>query len=221
MVRSGLALVAAAVAVAGVSSSALANFITITYNNTSPSRSVSISTNSGSQFNNITAGKANFTGDTNNPAGLQGMFMGFCLELAQGISAGNTYTNYYVEPLTGVPDPGTNISAAKADRIAELWGEEYVNLDTADEFAAFQIAIWEIVTDNTLSLTSGTLRVGSGSVRTLANTMLAKVDGQGPRAAGLFAIASDHNQDFVVPAPGAGVLAFSGLVLGLSRRRRA
>lgn len=219
MVRSGLALGVACVA--GFASSASAGFITITYNNTTPSRSVSISTNSGSQFNNITAGKANFTGDTNNPVGLQGMFMGFCLELAQSVSAGNTYTSYYVEPLTGVPDPGSNISATKADRIAELWGEEYANLDTADEFAAFQVAIWEIVTDNTLSLTGGTFRVGSGTVRTLATSMLLKVDGQGPRAAGLFAIASEYKQDFVVPAPGSGVLALGGILLGLSRRRRA
>jgi hypothetical protein len=219
MIRSVFASIVASGVLAASATNALATF-SVTFNGVSPSKSLSVSSDYGSSYHYLTAGKFNFTGNASNPPGLQTGFSGFCIELTQSVSTGHTYSDYTVTALASAPVPGTAMGAAKADRIAELWGRQYDGLSTADDYAAFQLAIWEIVNDNSLSLTSGKLRAAPSTVRTLASQWLAKIDGTGPKTQGLYAITSANHQDFIVPAPGAGVLAIGGFLFGISRRRR-
>jgi uncharacterized protein (TIGR03382 family) len=213
---------AVAVAMVALAGQAQASF-GVTFNGISPSSSVSISTNSGSSYNNTTAGKNNFTGDTNAPEDLKGSFSGFCIQLNQGITNGNTYNDFNVTSLALAPTPGTAMGTAKAALVSELWGRFYSGLNSSTKYAAFQVAIWEIVTDSGLSLTGGTFRAASSSVRTQAQTYLNALNGSGPLAS-LQGLTSSTRQDFVVPmtqipAPGVATLALAGLAL-VSRRRR-
>jgi hypothetical protein len=217
-----LPLAVSAVAALALAAVATATPVTVTYNGVSPSRSVSLSKNSGGTYSNFTAGLVNLTGAVSNPTDLRGAFQAFCIDINQSISNGNTYTNFNTANLQDAPIPTSPMGATKAGQIAELWGEERSTLSSSDSYAAFQIAIWEIVNDTGLSLTGGTFRAASGTVRTLAQNMLNKVDGVGPSAS-LYAIASPTVQDFVVPvipAPGAAALGLMGLAMAARRNRR-
>lgn len=212
------AFVIAAAALAITAGSAQAVFVQ--FNGVSPSRSVSLSKNSGGSYNNYTVGRNNLTGNASNPEGLQGDFVGFCIDINQSISSGNSYTSFSVTPLANAPIPSSAMGITKANYIAEMWANEFTGLNSSDKYAAFQVAIWEIINDSGLSLTGGTFRAASGTVRTLAQSFLSKLDGIGTLAP-VYAIASPYKQDFVVPAPGAAGLALGGLLLGVSRRRRS
>lgn len=215
-VPSAFVLAAAALAI----SAPTAEAVFVQFNGVSPSRSVSLSRNSGGSYSNYTVGRNNLTGNASNPEGLKGSFVAFCIDINQSISSGNSYTDFVVTPLASAPIPGSAMGATKANSIAELWANEFTGLNTADQYAAFQVAVWEIINDTGLSLTGGIFRAASGTVRTLAQGFLSKLDGVGPYAP-VYAIASPTKQDFVVPAPGAAGLALGGLLLGVSRRRRS
>jgi len=135
----------------------------------------------------------------------------------------------------------TNIGGmgvTKANELRELFGRFYpvfgVPLDQ-QHAAALQIAIWEIVRED-----SGTLNVYGGNTRfrnesvagtiALAQTYLDQIDGHGPLARGLLALISGTpsvpgTQDLVVqeavPEPGTlGLAAFACVAfLGVIRRR--
>ena len=217
-------LVSSAVVSLVLTAAANATPVTVTYNGVNPSVSVSLSRNSGSSFSNYTAGLVNLTGAVTNPTDLRGAFTAFCIDISQSISNGTSYTNFNTAALADAPIPTSPMGAAKADQLAELWSEERSLLSTSNDYAAFQVAVWEIVSDTGRSLTGGTFRAASGTVRTLAQNMLNKVDGVGARAS-LYAIASPTVQDFVVPtppvpAPGAAGLALLGLGMAVRRNRR-
>ena len=217
-------LVSSAVVSLVLSAVANATPVTITYNGVSPSATISLSKNSGSSFSNYTAGLVNLTGTVTNPADLRGAFTAFCIDINQSISNGNTYTDFNTAALANAPIPTTPMGAAKADQLSELWAAERSLLSTSNDYAAFQVAIWEIVNDTGHSLSGGTFKAASGTIRTLAQAMLDKVDGVGARAS-LYAIASPTTQDFVVPtppipAPGAAGLALLGFGMAVRRNRR-
>jgi hypothetical protein len=216
-----LSLAASAVATLALAAVATATPVTVTYNGVSPNKTVSLSKTSGvsGSFNNYTAGLVNLTGAASNPTTLRGAFTAFCIDINQSISNGNTYTNFNTALLQDAPIPTSPMGAAKADQISQLWANERSLLSSSDSYAAFQVAVWEIVNDTGLSLTGGTFRAASGTVRTLAQSYLDKVDGNGPRAS-LYAIASPTAQDFVVPAPGAAALGLMGLGMAARRNRR-
>lgn len=217
-----LSLAVSAVAALALAAVATATPVTVTYNGVSPSRSVSLSKNSGGSFDNYSAGLNNLTGAVSNPADLRGAFTAFCIDINQSISNGSTYTNFNTAALQDAPIPTSPMGASKADKIAQLWFNERSILSSADSYAAFQVAIWEIVNDTGLSLTGGTFRAASGTVRTLAQGYLNKIDGTGGRTA-LYAISSPTKQDFVVPtipAPGAAGLGLLGLGMAARRNRR-
>jgi hypothetical protein len=167
-----------------------------------------------------------------------GMFWAFCIELEEFIDEGNI-TTFDVLPLDqGGPVGGMGL--ARADQIAELIGAVYpdfsVPLASADEYAALQIAIWEIIYE-----TDAMLAVGSGfaqffnapaAILDLADDYLALVDGIGDRALGLAALVNDNanperrgRQDmlvqFPVPEPGTLGLALLGLGAAFGLRRRS
>jgi hypothetical protein len=218
-----LSLTVSAVAALSLAAVATATPVTVTYNGVSPSKTVSLSKNSGGTFSNYSAGLVNLTGAVSNQADLRGAFTAFCIDINQSISNGNTYSDFNTAALQNAPIPTSPMGAAKADQIAQLWYNERSILSSADSYAAFQVAIWEIVNDTGLSLSGGSFRAASSTVRTLAQGYLNKVDGTGGRSS-LYAIASPTAQDFVVPgpipAPGAAALGLMGLGMAARRNRR-
>lgn len=219
-----LSLAVSAVATLALAAVATATPVTVTYNGVSPSKTVSLSKNSGGSYSNYSAGLVNLTGAVSNQADLRGAFTAFCIDINQSISNGNTYTNFNTAALQDAPIPTSPMGAGKADQISQLWFNERSILSSADSYAAFQVAIWEIVNDSGLSLSGGSFRAASGTVRTLAQGYLDKIDGIGGRSA-LYAISSPTAQDFVVPglipAPGAAGLGLLGLGMAARRNRRS
>jgi hypothetical protein len=179
------------------------------------------SINSGGSFQFSFAGQFNWTRDNVMPgtyAGLQGQFATFCIEIGQRVDFGNTY-DFFVDTVASSPI-GTPMGAAKAGQLAELFGRFFGGLTTNDDYAAFQVAIWEITTDNSTDVTSGLFQIRNNAVVSgLANTMLGALNGTGPTM-NLLALQSRTNQDQIfVPAPGALALAGLGGLLAARRKR--
>lgn len=217
-------LVSSAVVSLALAAAANATPVIVTYNGVSPGATVSLSRNSGSSFSNYNAGLVNLTGAASNPVDLRGAFTAFCIDLNQSISNGQTYNDFNTAALASAPIPNTPMGAVKADQLAELWAAERSLLSTSNDYAALQVAIWEIINDTGLSLSGGTFKAASSTIRTLAQGFLNKVDGNGARAS-LYAISSPSVQDFVVPnpqipAPGAAGLALLGFGMAVRRNRR-
>ena len=165
------------------------------------------------------------------------VFWTFCVEPAQGISAGTSYT-YDINPLQNAP---TNVSggmgAIKADLLRELYGRYYSTFQqtlTVVNASALQIATWEIIRE-----TTATYNVSTGSIQfkdaaspnpnfaaivLAANTMLSSLNGTGPMLTQLYSIQHATNQDLAfrsevtIPEPGTCVL--TALALALAWRRR-
>ncbi len=112
------------------------------------------------------------------------------------------------------------MGAVRADAIRELWGLFHSSLDNADEVAGFQLAIWKIlyeptITENpnaSMDITTGHFRVtDSGAFVGYANAYLASIvsDGQyrtDDLADNLYAISSDQFQDQIVQLPSPPIL---------------
>jgi hypothetical protein len=114
--------------------------------------------------------------------------------------------------------------------LSRLFGNYYAGLSTNNQYAAFQIAIWEIVYENRnnpYDTGSGDVSfTGNSSATSLADTYLATVTaGTGPLT-GIVSLAAKGQQDMIVavPLPGAslaGLALMAGLAgIGAFRRRR-
>jgi hypothetical protein len=153
-------------------------------------------------------------------------FKGFCIELTQFISGGNTYTFSAVDPstVTQVANKATVVN-----RLQELWGNYYSStVGNAANANAFQLAVWETIYDSTFDLTSGNFRSASANAtlsgwkRTADGTDLANWNkfyaGQQ-----IVALTSPDTQDQITvangtvypPASGNPVPAPAGVWLGL------
>jgi hypothetical protein len=184
-----------------------------------------------------------------NPAGLNGAFTSFCIDLKDWVSIGGTFT-YTLSDLQSAPilngdGAGINtglaggMGADKANVLSLLFGQHYKDVVNADTAGAFQAAIWEIVYEDTVPTFADydvkTLNPGSTtwgfkvnsptSVTATANDWLHGLNSAGPRMS-LAAIMSDQYQDqiIVVPTPSAvtagfGLLGTLGLA-GIIQRRR-
>jgi hypothetical protein len=175
-------------------------------------------------------------------------FVGFCIELESGISTGTEVT-FTVELLKDAPKPDSALAgppvgpggmgAAKANLIKELWGENLGTIVDDETAAAFQIAVWEIVYDDGLSVSSGDLAFGADThagkdAPGKAQDLLDSLDGTGSFAS-LMGLTSDlrpgRYQDQViegpenwVPLPASawgGLVLLGGLVAGRVRSRRS
>ncbi|CAN5842022.1 hypothetical protein BH11PLA1_BH11PLA1_24330 [soil metagenome] len=207
-------------AASGASASIIATFVSV-----SPGQGVEFTINSGANWQGTTAGQFNWVGDASNGLGLDGNFTAFCLDLTQFISGGQVVT---FEPLPGVaggslpgnPALGTPIDAPREALISELWGRNYAGLSSAQDFAAFQIAVWEIIYDDGLDTATGFAQFRNNAPAIAqADGFLAALDGTGPQAP-LFALTTETAQDMLVPTPGAMGLMGLGLA-ACARRRRA
>ncbi len=167
----------------------------------------------------VLAGQFRMTDDA--PDGL-GDFLAFCVDLAQTLKPGQSYS---VEAL-----PFSTAAVANLDR---LFTGFYTGVTDRLSAAAFQVAIWEIITDSdtVLDLASGGFTAAnrhgaSGDVIASATALLNGLSGAGAGGYQITFLRSATSQDLItvspVPLPGAaGLLAASVLAFGAIRRRRA
>ncbi len=167
--------------------------------------------------------------------GLTSSILTYCTDIYQGFSFGTTYNDYELVA-TGSTHGFTSRQESLLGKLYTLAGAQ---VDSTNESAAFQLAVWEIVTESSSSLSllsSSSLNMLDGSFylergasstqRNLANTWLAAIDNSS--AAKNFTaqrLYSATTQDFVVftarppansgsvPVPGTGTLALLGLAL--------
>jgi len=167
----------------------------------------------------------------NTPAG---HFIGICIDTAESITVGNTYT-WEVDDLSKAPvDALPQMGAIKAADIALLIGGvlngQLANAAALTDTQAkiLQWAIWEIVneTSGTYGLDTGSWLRGSSAT---ADGWLANLNNGNPLgwvpAQNLYALVNNSVQDFLVqtPIPAAAWLLGSGLLglFGIGRRRRS
>ncbi len=157
----------------------------------------------------------------------------FCIELAQNISNGGTYT-YQVVDLTSAPAPSSSspiggINSDRASYLKLLYDSQYdtllANPTNATVHAAFQLAVWELTheTKDTSTTSShfgvlqgdGTFYLDalSSAAGTLANSWLAAILGGTAVPTNnyqLYALTSSSNQDQIfaveVDLPGTGAV---------------
>lgn len=221
-------VVAGVIGVAGVlaaAGSASAAFVTMTLNDISPKQSISTTRNGGSSWQTLSAGRFNWTGAQTNPAGLKGDFAAFCIELTQSVSTGTAYSSYEAIQLAAAPQPAASpyapMGTNDARLISDLWVKHRQGLTTANDYAAFQIAIWEIVYDDGENLSAGQFRMrNNNTVLNLAQSWLNGLNKNAPIASYLYALSSANKQDMLVPAPGAAGLLGLGVVMAARRRRK-
>ncbi len=73
-------------------------------------------------------------------------FVAFCMERAQFVSGGTTYTNeFHFTNLESAPNPPPAMSAATASDIRMMWAEYRNSLTNNQNSAAFQHAVWKLL----------------------------------------------------------------------------
>lgn len=188
--------------------SAQAQTLSATFDNASPQKTLKGTLN-GSSSSNYSAGVMNFTDSDSN------VFNGFCAEPSQTISNGDFVVYQITDPTT----------LTSYDSVARLVGGFLASSQTANDSAAVQWAIWEVIaeTSNTKNLYSGSVKLSdSSTVGNLANSYLSNINSF--TAAEITYLKAPNHQDIVswnvVPEPStAGLALFSGLLL--FRRKRA
>ena len=179
---------------------------------TGPSSLVSYTVNGTADF--ADAGVFHWVRSATNPGTYAGIplagqkFDAFCLEPDQEIPSGANVAYTVVDLASAPPDGATGgaMGAAKADQIAELWGRFRTAIGTDGvKAAAFQLAIWEIVTDSGKDLDGGVFRADTstaagGTIANQAQAWLNAVNGTGAKA-NLLAMSSGVDQDQVFEVP--------------------
>jgi len=212
--------VAALVAVAGmaVAGSANADTVTATFNGVTPGLSVAVNYDGalgGSAFNQVTsAGRFNWTTTGTNPAppltvgsqvfNVGTQFITFCIELNQSIASGGSAT-FTVSALTSAPGVGPTITGATATSIRELWEDHYYqhvinnsnSAGLAQNAAAFQVAIWELIYDQggAKNVAAGHITFTSSPAVVQAQSWLAALDGTVTVNTNVIALTSQSSQD--------------------------
>lgn len=227
-------MLAGTVLFSGVASAAT---IEATFDGVSPGKSFQYKLGDASApTKTTTAGKFNWTRTGGTWAfDPLGVFHTFCIELVQNIAPSSSYT-YDVILLQNAPIPddaplGGPMGITKANYIKELWLEQVLagDMNDADHVAAIQVAFWEVVYDDDLSLSGATgfRAVTSAGFVTTAQTWLDSL-GDPFGNLNIHAMASTTHQDQAflsvtgtseeIPVPAA--LAMGLPALGLIGRRR-
>jgi hypothetical protein len=216
----------AAVCVSGVialstATTALAATVNVTYQGSdafgSPNLSRYLSINSTGISGGVYAGPFRLVGSNG-----FGNFVAFCIDLAQYLTSGKDYS------VAGSSKFGSAVDA----NIDRLFTSVYSSISTAVQGAAFQVALWEIISDTSGSynLAGGNFSVDnasySASVIGQANQYLNGLATAGTGGYRLSFLQSSVGQDLVtispVPLPAAAGMLGLGLasLFGLRRRRR-
>ena len=165
----------------------------------------------------VAAGPFRLTG-----SGGFGDFVAFCIDLGQYMARGKTYT------VSGASTYGSEVDS----NISRLFNSAYASLTTAVQGAAFQVALWEIITDtgsdSGLDLGMGAFTAGANA--SVINQAADYLEGLGGASTGgykLTFLASGQSQDLVtvspVPVPAAFGMLGLGIagLFGLRRRKKA
>lgn len=233
-------LITASLSVLAFSTIAGADFVDVVYTGKGSGKNVKIV--SPGINGDVFAGQLHFT-LSNSTAGafLNGSWTAFCTDLFQHTSSSSN--PYQVVPVASLPFSGP-MGAAKAAAIGDLYASmagSQLEASTSDNLAcAFQLAIWEIVTDFTgagpsmgLDITSGGFQATKTTGEALSSGVmgyLADLFGAigTTNGANLIGLGSESRQDQLIelpegtiPGPGALATIALGCVLANSRRRRA
>ena len=217
-------------AVAAFAGTALADTINATFTGVSPGQGVSIRINGDNM--NTQAGVFNFLRSASNPGTLPGFtptFQGFCIDLTESVSNGHDYS-WSTYSLANAPTSAAGaMGATRAQRLGRLFANQYTSLagaaNQAQAYAAFQLAVWEIVSDDGLDLEHGAFRVTSApsGTQALAQSWLEHVSaGSGWSLVAIDDPTNDcdgHQGYVLAPAPGAAALMGLGLITAGRRRR--
>ncbi len=154
------------------------------------------------------------------------LFLGYCIELTQGVSGGTPHTYLVLDPAAA------GLDATDILRLSRLWGSFANLVDSPVKAAAFQMSIYELILDTNVNLSADNFIVqnlmnnpNQTAAKALAESWLAAVID--PNYAGpvdtLAVLRSETVQDQIVrvPAPGAAALGLVGTGLLAARRRRA
>lgn len=148
-------------------------------------------------------------------------FVSFCIERNEFTSS--SWKPYTIDPLEGAPNPGPHMSHATADALRGMWAQYFAGVNTADEAAAFQNAVWHLVSNGGFNpvLTSGQ----QGYYNDYINSANWRSG-----LAGLAVLSSDGHQDQLIqvtpplvgpdPVPEPGMLALGLLVIPAVLLRR-
>ncbi len=149
-----------------------------------------------------------------------GNFVAFCIDLSKAIANGSTYTT------ASASAHGASVD----DAIDRLFTSAYSGISSAVQGAAFQLALWEIITDtgSAYDLGSGDFIASSNmGVENQANAYLAALGGASTGGFRLTYLNSGDSQNLVtvspVPLPAAAGMLALGLAsfFGLRRRQKA
>lgn len=227
----------AAAAIASVAGAASANVINVQYTGTGRGQSVHVSS---PWYNgDVFAGQLKHTlsGATGADAIFNGNWTTFCSDLADHVSS--SVRSFSLVPVEQLPDGGA-MGTAKAQAIADMYafaaGTQLLAGASNSDAAAFQLAIWEVITDFNPSLSNKGLSLTAGSFRATSTNGSALPSAISSRASSLLSaigvvhgdvnslegIKSSSYQDQIIPipAPGSALLAGLGFAL-IARRKRA
>lgn len=196
---------------------------------------------------NVIAGPEQWTEDVSQSTLILGdanhNFTTYCIEILQDVILGHSY-GFMQTSLTDAPKPGDQVipkpvslpwsgpmGATKAQDIRTLWALDYTNVVDKITAAAFQLAIWEIVYENTgtkWNVYDGDLTVASGAVGNKANDFLQQVSTSAPKWSNIITLTSATDQDQItagppVPLPASvwGGMALLGGMLVVRRVRKS
>lgn len=227
----------ATVAVLATTAFAFADSVTMRFTGAGAGRAVTIRVN-GNQYN-VHAGQLNheITARTGPTGPALGALTTYCVDVSEWVNHNNSV--YQVAELTDAPvGVGTNgMAQHQADAIGRLYA--YANgqqFGTNNNFsAAFQLAVWEVVTDmqtesSSLSVASGDFKawnLNTGTTNYLTTLLAVATNDELAINTRIRALTNDGSQDqmfeVAVPLPTTGAMAAVGLLGAgyFGRRRRA
>lgn len=170
------------------------------------------------------------------PEALRGDQILYCADLLEYTTG--SFKPYVVSRLTDVPDSNP-MHQRQADALRDIYafaeGQQLSASGSNDFAAAFQLAVWEIVSDydwdqgrSSLDLETGFFQATKRNGKALSSGIMNNINGlfdavgSDSEFRGLVALRSETNQDqlAVIPAPASVSMFTAGLCLIATRRRR-